>query len=1260
MSLLARLVASRIPWAAAAGIAVCLGLGGGCRPPAEEPPAAESRAGQQASAPLASRPLEQRRPSSGPRFALVSPAETGVDFRFTWDPQTLKGGNGLGSAGAAAGVCIGDYDADGRPDLFLTRPFGGNRLYRNLGGFRFDDVTQQAGLSRELEHEAWGAGPCFIDIDNDKDLDLYVCSHRRANRLWVNQGDGTFREQAKQFGLDYSGASIAMAFCDYDNDGDLDAYLVTNRLIRNEELNVTQLKPQQRAGRMRVAAEYQQYFDVVNMGPPGSGKYGFAKGAELDHFYRNDDGKFVEATEEVLGEAAAAENYFGHAVRWFDYNRDGHPDLYVANDFFGPDQLFRNNGAGTMTDVTRETLPHLPWYSMGCDAGDVNNDGRFDLLASDMAFTTHFKSKVNMGDMADSAWFLDHSDPKQQMANALFVNTGTGRFLETAAMAGVAKSDWTWAIKFADFDEDGRTDVYITNGYTRNWFDSDLRNREKLLNNGDARTGADDQAAWDAIWKNEPPLREENLALRNAADLKFEKVSRDWGLGFEGASFGSALGDLDGDGDLDIVTVNFEDPAHIYRNNTQGAHRIALQLQGTKSNRMGVGAVVEVEAGGVTQLRDLAAARGFMSADQPLLHFGLGEQQSIDRLTIYWPSGLVQQHTNLPADQLYTVTESPEAERPEVQPEPEQPLFAAMASAPEVLHEESDFDDFAQQPLLPNRLSRLGPGLACGDVNGDGLDDFYVAGAKGQAGKLLLGKPGGKLRIDLTARFVWDATDSEEMAPLFFDADTDGDLDLYIVHGGNEDEPGAEALQDRLYLNDGAGRFEPADDNALPDMTFSGGVVAAADYDHDGDLDLFVGGRVVPGQYPSMPRSALLRNDRGAFTDVTEQAAPGLANVGMVTSALWSDASGNGWQDLLVTCEWGPVSLWRNNDGQLTDATRDAGLQELTGWWNGIASGDIDHDGDMDYVVTNFGLNTKYHTSHHHPAVIYYGDMDDNGQKDIIEAKFVDAELFPVRGKSCSTNAIPSLGDKIGTFHEFASLALDDIYGDNKLESAQRLEATTLESGLLINQGDGVLEFKPLPRIAQVSPGFGSAIFDANADGHNDVYLVQNFYSPQRETIRMDGGVSQLLLGDGSGNLTPAPFDRQGAIIPGDAKALAIADISQDGAPDLLVTQNNGPLLAFANQPPPGGAYLRVRLRGPAGNHLGVGARVTVALADGGQSVREVASGGGYLSQSSATQFFAALPGNPATAIRVRWPDGHETTVAVSPGDKQVEVAYDR
>ena len=1148
---------------------------------------------------------------------------------------------------AGGGVAVGDYDGDARPDIYLTRPTGGGRLYRNLGDFRFQDVTETAGIQ---SGEYWGTGACFVDADNDGRLDLYVCGYDCPNQLYINQGDATFTECAASCGVDFRGASIMAAWSDYDVDGDLDMYLVTNRL---DPVKKFQTKAFRRNGKWVVPAEVRETNDIL-VKPDGS-PFPIDAG-QFDHLYRNDgpgpDGriKFVEVSDE----AGLQGNYFGLSATWWDVDQDGLPDLYVANDFFGPDQLYHNNGDGTFSDVTRLALAHTPWFSMGADFGDINNDGHLDFMASDMSGTSHYKQKVAMGEMNENAWFLDYSEPRQYMRNAIYLNSGTGRFWEIAYLTGLAESNWTWSIRFGDLDSDGREDLFVSNGMTRDWFNSDLRAQARQI--GDWWQGSRD------LWLNEPPLREQNLAFRNHGNLTFEDASQDWGLNEESVSFGATLADLDGDGYLDVVINNFEAAPSLYRNELAVGHRIAIRLRGDSSNRFGLGATVRLRSASGQQVRYLSSSRGFMAASEPVLHFGLGEDTVVDQLTVSWPSGKVQEFSRLPVDQRYTITEPHGLPPKRTLPQRPKPMFRRDRKFPVAAHREQPFDDFAQQPLLPNKLSQLGPGLAWGDIDGDGDDDLYVGAAAGQAGRVFANDL-GKFSPIISPAFDKDEA-CEDMGTLFFDSDGDGDLDLYVVSGSSQFSVKSEELRDRLYLNDGEGRFELAPEDTLPDALESGSAVAAADFDRDGDLDLFVGARLIPGQYPLSPRAMVLRNETtptgtSRFVDVTNQIASGLDRAGMVTGAVWSDANGDGWLDLLLTCDWGTVQFWRNDQGKLINATDAAGLSERSGWWNGIAGRDLDNDGDIDYVVTNVGQNTKYHASPAHPQVMYYGDFDDSGRMRLVEAEFEGDELMPIRGKSCSSRAIPLLNDRFGSFHDFALASLDDIYTSECLEDARRFEVNTLETSILLNQGDGSFEFRPLPKLAQASPAFGVVLTEIDGDGHPDIYLAQNFFGTQLETGRMDGGTSLLLTGAGDGTFSALFPHQSGLIVSGDAKGLAAADINSDHRMDLIITMNNGPVLAFINECSSPERFFSVRLKGPAANRSAIGSRVSVHLKDGSKQTAEVHAGSGYLSQSTTEQSFGLGLENQVDRVTVRWPDGSSSEHPVSSDQASILIELD-
>lgn len=1166
--------------------------------------------------------------STGPGETLFEKLEverTGIDFTYFWDPPKKYENEWLLDGSLGGGVALGDYDGDGRVDVFLTRAFGGSRLYRNLGGFRFDDVTEGAGIE---DDGVWGMGATFADIENDGDLDLFVCAYDAPNQLFVNQGDGTFVERAEEAGLAFTGSSTQVAFADYDRDGDLDAYLLTWRYIHPETYG--QFVKFEIVDGRRVVPE--AYADAVGFMTKPDGTSVTIKVGQKDLLYRNDGkGRFSEVSEA----SGIAGNDMGLGVVWWDYNGDGWPDLYVANDFKGPDKLYRNNRDGTFTDVILEAIPHTPWFSMGADAGDINNDGFLDFVASDMAGTSHYKQKLNMGEMDADGWFLETAEPRQYMANAVYLNSGAGRFLEAAQLLGLSNTDWTWSPKLDDFDNDGWQDLFFSNGMTRNWLNSDL-----LAEQG--RMGGFGSAKGGRVFLDSPVLRERNLAFRNTGDLRFDQVSQSWGLDHEGVSFGAATADLDGDGDLDLVVNNFDEPVSIYRNQGTTGNRLTVHLRGTTSNRYALGSFVQVETDRGKQVRYLSPVAGYVSSDDASLHFGLGDSTLVGKLLVRWPNGGTSEYHGLEAGRSYTITEDGWTSGPEEEDSME-PRFRRWDGLAGIEHQEDAYNDFADQPLLPNRMSRLGPGMAWTRNDETGALAAFVAGASGQAGRVFpVGEagiaPGG------TVTFQADAA-REDMGGLFFDFDRDGDDDLYVVSGGLGRWPGDFLLGDRIYVNDGAGGYGRTGSDVLPADRVSGSVAAAADFDRDGDLDLFVGGRLIPRRYPQTSSSRLLVNSGGVFMDATEKLAPGLIKTGLVTSALWSDADGDGWLDLLVTHEWGPVKYFRNDGGKLTDMTSRAGLADLKGWWNGITGRDIDNDGDIDYAVSNFGLNTKYHPSPNKPVHLYYGEFGGLDEMRLVEAKYEADTLYPVRGRSCATAAMPFLSEQFTSFHNFAKSSLEEIFTTECLNTSLRLEVNELASGILINEGDGSFSFQPLPRIAQISPGFGVALTEVNGDGFSDLYIVQNFLSPQRETIRMDGGVSLLLEGRGDGTFSPIWPHRSGLIVPGDAMSLASVDLNRDGWVDFVVGVNDGPVHAFENAGQAGNRPLAVTLRGEPGNLAAVGSRVSITDASGRRQTAEVYAGGGYLSQSTSTLFFGLGETHlgEEIGIEVRWPSGEIT-----------------
>ncbi len=1085
---------------------------------------------------VVSKPLRASGKATG-SFSKLPLSETGLAFENLLKPEHVKNYLLLG-----AGVTVGDIDGDGLPDLFLCSQDGPNKLFRQTRPWTFEDITAQAGITHQ---RGWSSGAAFADVDNDGDLDLFVCNKGNHNELYRNQGDGTFKGGFVQQAQPEHAAPTMAAFSDYDRDGDLDLYLTRTRLLSLQERFGYRIGlVQDDAGQWKPHPQYGDEFEVIDRVPRELGGD--------DQLFENsgltDSGipRFTDVTAKA-GMVAAREH--GLAAVWWDANQDDWPDLYVSNDFHTPDRLYLNQQDGTFQEASKSALPYTSWSSMGSDFADINNDGLFDYLSTDMSATTHYKQKTMMGSMLDTAWFLDHLEPRQYMRNVMLVNTGTSHFLECAQFAGIDSTDWTWSALFGDLDSDGWEDLFFTNGIERNVNDSDLALRMDALKKKGARFAEIQQAMLDT-----PRHLESNLAYRNLGNLQFEDVSQAWQLDLESVSHGAVLADMDRDGDLDIIVNNMNDPVALYRNDiVSNPASMLIQLRGTQSNHFGLGARLVAETTTGRHSRLMTSSRGYMSGAEPVIHLAVTDSRSIDRLTIHWPSGIIQQLTNIQTGQFLTITEPDESSE---QPEANQEAKSLFREAPSnhgltFVHREDDFDDFAKQPLLPNRLSRFGPALAAGDVNGDQRDDLFVGGAAGQAGTLFLQSTNGTFTQETT--FTTEAS-HEDTAALFADLDQDGDRDLYIVSGGNSKPAGDPHYHDRILLNNGRGTFTPAPANHWPILGESGSCVAAADVDRDGDVDLFVGSRTIPQRYPHASASTLILNGDSPRSISLE--------LGLVTAATWADVDGDGWVDLLVTREWGTPAVLRNEKGTLSDITSASGLGNDAGWWNGIATGDLDADGDIDFVASNFGLNTKYHASQDKPVHLYAGDFEGDGSLRLIEASHKDSQLLPLRGKSCSTHAMPHLAQRFPTYHDFASATLTEIYTPAKLDAALKLEATTLASMVFLNDGQGHFTATPLPTLAQLAPGFGIALHDMDRDGHLDGFMAQNFYHPQRETGRMNASLNTFLKGTGKGTFEAIWPKASGLQTREDSRGVVLLD-SPQSTPQLIIAVNDGPLRVF-------------------------------------------------------------------------------------------------
>ena len=1189
------------------------------------------------------------------QFKQVPKETSGIDFHsllLSDHPQNYLYYSGF----ATGGVCIGDLNGDGHADLFFVSGPDSNRLYlqNEDSRFKFNEIESAAGASGEA---AWGVGATLVDIDNDGDLDIYVCNYNSPNQLFLNhslpEGKVRFEEAAEAFGLDLIDACLMPAFADYDRDGDLDVYILNNQYYRPGG------RPQRPPFRMvngkpTVLPEFQKYYHIKES-PPGS--FSMDSYGRPDRLFRNngknDSGQITYS--DVSAQAGVTGIGHGLSVTWWDYNDDQYPDIYVGNDFTEPDKLYRNNQDGTFTDVIGNTMPYCTWSSMGASSADFNNDGLLDFFSADMAATTHFEAKINMGDMSKHRYLMETGWPRQIMRNMLYVNTGADAFMETAWMSGVAQSNWTWAVKAADFDSDGLADLFLSNGMARNFSNADIPFDTNML------VG---RTVWD-IYKDTPPMPQTNLAFKNLGGLQFGPAT-DWALDQKSMSYGAAHGDLDNDGDLDLVVINLDDHVSIYENQLQQGNRITLQLRGTQSNRRGLGARVTFKFSNQTQTAFLNPVSGFLSCNADELHFGLGDRSSIENLEVLWPSGERQIVSHLDTGYRYTITEpDTKANTPLGAPQKKNPLFTEKSKqlGLNFQHKERPYDDYARQPLLPAKLSQLGPGMAWGDANGDGHDEVFVGGAAGQAGGLYTRSAEGPFK-QVTGPWTLDR-ESEDMGCLWLDADLDGDLDLYVGSGGVEHPVGSAPLRDRLYLNQANLNFISAPPSRLPHGAHSTSAVVGADIDHDNDIDLFIGSRSIPGKYPLTPTSHLLINEstpgNPRFVNATAERAPSLGTIGMVTSALWSDTNQDGYADLLITTEWGSIQYFENQQGRLIDKSEEVGLKQRSGWWNSITGADIDNDGDIDYVAMNVGLNTKYGiASAKKPATLYYGDMDGTGKPHLVEAKPGAGDILPIRGLSCSSTAMPHLSKKFPTFRAFASADLLDIYTPKKLDAAHRYEANTFESGILINEskdGKAAFSWRPLPWIAQASPGYGVAVFDADGDAHDDLILVGNNDTREPETGLWRGTPGLLLTGSGTQEWQYLPANESGLVAPRDTKALAVTDLNSDGRPDFVAIENNGSILAYQNNAHDS-RHLSVRLKGPKGNPNGAGALIQLQWNDGTSSTCEIRAGGGYLSQGTATAFFPLKDAAPQS-LKVRWPDGkiHQQSLT-APTPSSLTVQY--
>jgi len=1173
-------------------------------------------------------------------LTLLTPQQTGVFFtnQLSWerglDNQNLFNGSG---------VCAGDFDGDGLPDLYFCNLEGPSGLFRNLGSFKFENVTWACGVA--CTNQA-SRGATFADLNGDGWLDLLVTSVSGPNACLLNDGRGHFQDATASAGLVLwkTGCETA-TLADIDGDGTLDLY-IANYGERKFTRDGGSISVRMVNGKPHVMGRLGQRLKIVD---GVYVEYGVPHALFLNdgrcHFRPVSwtDGAFLNEVGQPLKEAPRD---FGLTATFRDLNGDGAPDLYVCNDFQTPDRIWINDGKGHFRALPDLAIRTMCQFSMAADFADIDRDGLDDILTLDMLSRSHRLRLTQLRAVNPSPALVgEKTDRQQARRSVLQLNRGDATYADIANYAGVDACDWAWSVAFLDVDLDGFEDALVVNGFPYDAEDLDLLQEKGNAMNRFANLRGSNEP------RNHPPLLTPNYLFRNRGDRTFEEVGARWGFNSTNICYGIALADLDNDGDLDVIVSCLWQPPLIYRNEST-APRVAVRLKGKAPNTQGIGAKIIVRGGAVPeQHQEMQCGGRYLSSDQPMRVFAAGTLTNKLTIEVKWRSGLRSYISEAEPNCMYEIDENFASAAPP-DSKPDRSSFSYFEDLSERLghtHEDPPFNDLARQPHLHRFFSRLGPGVAWFDVDGDGRDEL-ILGA-GRSRSLTVFSADGKGGFTRQESPVWKASLPDDATGIAGWTPVPGQRALLVAVSRYETEdPAASPAVLRYDLAGGASA--PVAAFATPPDLISPGPLAVADYDGDGQLDVFVGGRIIPGRYPEASASKLFRNAGGELV-LDEVNSAVLKNIGLVSGAVFSDLDGDGFPELVLACEWGPVRVFKNNRGHFREATAELGLTNFTGWWNGVTTGDIDGDGRLDIIASNWGLNSSYHRpSAEEPLRFYYGDFDDNGTVEILETEF-DAEsgrLAPRRHLGFLSMGWPLLRTRFSTYRQFSMADINTVLGE-ALPKARQVQATTLASMLFLNRSDH-FEAVELPAEAQFAPAFGVCVADLDGDGNEDVFLSQNFFAMSPDERRLDAGRGLWLRGDGTGRLTPVPGQISGVKVYGEQRGSALADFDEDGRVDLVVSQNSGATKLYHNIGAKPG--LVVRLHGAPGNPTGVGASLRLIFGQKAGPVREIHAGSGYWSQDSAVQVLA-MPAVPS-GLWVRWPGGQTTTSVVPPAAKSLVV----